>query len=77
MQDHDAGECISGVLGCRAVVAGVEGVEEGDGRVADAGVCAGVSAIAGGLLVIARGWVGWVGGSGGRVAEVMEGVKRF
>ncbi|KFZ09750.1 hypothetical protein V502_08517 [Pseudogymnoascus sp. VKM F-4520 (FW-2644)] len=56
VQDHDTGERISGVLGGGAVVAGAEGVEKGDGRVADAGVCAGVSAVAGGLLVIARGW---------------------
>lgn len=76
MEDHDAGERISGVLGGGAVVAGAKGVEEGDGRVADAGVCAGVSALAGGVLVIARGWVGlevvW-----GEIGEVMEGVKRF
>lgn len=60
MKDHDAGECFGGVLGGGAVVAGTDAVEEGHGRVADAGLGAAVSALAGGLLVIAR--VGWGGG---------------
>lgn len=83
MQDHDARECVGGVLGGGAVVAGAEAVEEWDGRVADVRFCAGVSAGAGGLLVVLLhvvcvGWVGWGGRWIGGIGEVMEGVvKRF
>ncbi|KFY55814.1 hypothetical protein V496_06885 [Pseudogymnoascus sp. VKM F-4515 (FW-2607)] len=61
VKDHDAGERFGGVLGGGAIVAGADAVEEGHWRVADAGLGAAVSALAGRLLVIAR--VGW----GGRV----------
>lgn len=76
VQDHDAGECVGGVLGCRAVVAGAEGVEEGDGGVADAGVCAGVSGVTGrGVSCLHVVWGGRCGL--GEIAEVIERVKRF
>lgn len=46
VEHHDAGECVGGVLGGGAVVARAEGVEDGDGGVADVGLCAGVSGVA-------------------------------
>ncbi|KFY32944.1 hypothetical protein V495_08588 [Pseudogymnoascus sp. VKM F-4514 (FW-929)] len=47
VEDHDARERISGVLGGRAVVASVFAIEVGDGRVADVGLCAGASLVTG------------------------------